>query len=81
MEELIKTLRERMQNGSVKFSYTKLDGTLRTAIGTTNLEMIPEEFHPKDTGMNTSEAIQRYFDLDKNSWRSFTKTNLLSIDD
>lgn len=81
MEELIKTLIERMQNGSVKFSYTKLDGTLRTATGTTKLEMIPEEYHPKDTGMNTPEAVQRYFDIDKNGWRSFTKTNLVSIDD
>jgi hypothetical protein len=81
MEELIKTLRNRMQNGTVRFSYTKLDGTLRTATGTTKLEMIPEEYHPKDAGMNTPEVIQRYFDIDKNGWRSFTKTNLVSIDD
>ena len=39
-------LRQRLRNSTVQFAFKKLDGTLRIAIGTTNLSSIPLDRHP-----------------------------------
>jgi hypothetical protein len=62
-------LRARLRSGVVQFAFKKLDGTLRTAVGTTNLATIPTEHHPKGTG-NPSERSVRFFDIEKREWRS-----------
>lgn len=53
----------------VVFSYIKKDGSMRNAIGTLNEKLIPEEFKPKDASSNNGKNL-KYFDLEKNSWRS-----------
>lgn len=65
-----------LNNGVVKFSFTKKDGTVREAIGTTKLsyiDMIDSNALPKGTGKQTKKPIDmiRYYDLDKQGWRSF----------
>lgn len=62
-------LRTKLNEGTVQFAFKKLDGTLRTAVGTTSLESIPLENHPS-TGVASSSASIRYFDMSKNAWRS-----------
>jgi hypothetical protein len=62
-------LRARLRSGVVQFAFKKLDGTLRTAVGTTNLASIPVDHHPKGTG-NPSERSVRFFDIEKREWRS-----------
>ena len=59
--------------GKVHFSFTKKDGTVREAYGTLVAEYLPEI---KGTGKKCS-STQVYYDLDKNSFRSFRKDSLL----
>jgi len=61
-------LRARLNRGTVQFAFKKLDGNLRTAIGTTCIESIPSESHPK--GGESSPKVVVYFDLQKMMWRS-----------
>ena len=63
------TLRTRLRDGVVQFAFKKVDGTLRTAVGTTQLSAIPIESHPKGTG-NPSDKSVRFFDIEKREWRS-----------
>jgi hypothetical protein len=62
-------LRQRLNEGTVQFAFKKLNGDLRTAVGTTCLENIPLQNHP--TGSRASSAsVVRYFDISTNWWRS-----------
>jgi hypothetical protein len=61
-------LRSRLNQGTVQFAFKKLDGTLRTAIGTTLLEQVPLDNHPK--GGSSSPRVVTFFDLQKGQWRS-----------
>jgi len=63
-------LRSKLNEGTVQFAFKKLDGTLRTAVGTTHLESVPIEHHPSGTGGVSSRASVRYFDIGKSAWRS-----------
>ncbi len=65
-----------MAKGIVKFYFQKVDGTRREAYGTTNLNRIPSEYHPKGESKNIP-TLQVYFDTEKNAWRSFKKANLI----
>lgn len=79
MEKKVKTkkFKKILEKGKVHFVYTKKDGTLREATGTLKYEFIPEDMWPK---MDFSEVKDppkdpinlRYFDLDKNAWRSIS---------
>lgn len=75
-----------LRNNIVLFTYTKKDGTARTACGTLNMNKIPEKFHPKNrkdipnnamaTGNNETPTQITHFDLNalskegKGGWRS-----------
>lgn len=72
-------LMEQMKNQeAVEFSYMKKDRSLRPAMGTRNLDLIPHDKHPKgnkrDSVYNHTLA---YFDLDANGWRSCLAINLI----
>jgi hypothetical protein len=67
-------LRTKLNEGTVQFAFKKLDGTLRTAVGTTSLETVPMEHHPSGDGGESSRASVRYFDMGKNAWRSVSST-------
>ena len=62
-------LRNRLRNGVVQFAFKKLDGSLRTAFGTTNLTSVPIEHHPKGA-RDSSSSVVVFFDLEKRQWRS-----------
>jgi hypothetical protein len=62
-------LREKLTEGMTQFAFRKRDGSLRLAIGTTNLELVPIQWHPKGTG-KTTDATVRYFDIQRQRWRS-----------
>ena len=40
-------LEKRLAKGEVRFEFEKVDGSKRAAYGTTRLDLIPEEWHPK----------------------------------
>ena len=56
----------------VNFSYFKKDGKCRSAVGTLHEKLIPAEMKPNDASTNTGGTF-RYFDLEKNAWRSLHK--------
>lgn len=66
-EELKKLLNE--SKLPVMFSFIKKNGKRRDAWGTTNLELIPEEFHPKGTG-TTNDKVISFFDTVADAWKS-----------
>ena len=74
-----KKLEEKLSKGEVKFSYEKMDGSIRDVRGTTNSEMIPEEWRP--SGGTLAHEGTAYFDLDIQEWRSISavvsKVNIL----
>lgn len=68
-------LRKKLQtNDKVKFSFEKVDGTLRVAYGT--LKNVSELV--KGTGKDVLSTMT-YFDVDANQFRSFRIENLISI--
>jgi hypothetical protein len=74
------TIREALANGAVSFKYTKVDGSIRKATGTTKTDLIPEDKLPKGEAESVvSEAYIRYFDTDVNEWRAFITDNLIEF--
>lgn len=73
-------LTAKLNEGTVQFAFKKLDGNLRTAVGTTSLESIPLENHPSGEG-TTSDVSVRYFDLGKNEWRSVSSSTEIFLAD
>lgn len=71
-EELKKLLAE----GKVKFSFEKLDGTLREAEGTTSQEIIPKDQQPRGGKGPTGTC---YYDLEKQTWRCVSLNSKIFI--
>ena len=68
----IETLRRSLYSESpVMFIYYKKDGSQRTALGTLNENLIPEESKPKDSSINVGTNL-KYFDVQKKAWRSLS---------
>lgn len=64
----VSELREALRNGETKFAFIKKSGEVRVALGTTNLDFIPSENHPKgDKAPN--DKVVTFFDLEKQAWR------------
>lgn len=79
MEISIDNFKEALRKGSVEFSYTKKDGSVRNAKGTLNVSVMGEENAPSGTGQNLGPDNQvRYYDLNSKGWRSFLSENLIS---
>lgn len=71
-------LREMMKKGTVKFQYTKNDGSLRTAVGTLRSDLITKkptggECYPRRQGYTP------YFDVEKDAFRVFAESKLLGV--
>lgn len=77
--ELIEQLTEQLRNSIVKFQYQKTNGEFRDATGTLNMDNIPEEMHPANANYKKNDDVLKYFDVDKQSWRSFRKDSLINI--
>ena len=80
------SFRDAISNGFARFTFTKLDGTSRTALGTRSPRLIPVDKTPKGdmsdgaaTWKDNAKSIA-YFDLDRNEWRSFNVLNFVSLD-
>jgi len=72
-------LRQRLNGGTVTFAFKKLDGNLRTAVGTTSIESIPIDSHPK--GGTSSPKVVVFFDLQKMEWRSVSVSREMFVAD
>ena len=69
-----------LSKGIVRFSFRKVDGTIREALGTRNLDVARkftgEYIAEPKTGRSNPTA---YYDIEKMGWRSFVASNILSI--
>ena len=75
-EHFIKAL----DSGIARFSYFKRDGTLREAIGTRYLPIIPADKQPKGiVDRHPVYSAITYFDLEKGEWRAFHITNFTGV--
>lgn len=80
MQKLEEPLRSLLAHNIVSFTFRKVDGTIRHAIGTRNLVLA--EIH---TGCNIPSPVYgeqpyAYYDVEKMGWRSYKPENLISID-
>lgn len=70
------TIEEAMMDNIVTFTFTKVDGSHRIASGTRDLNLIPKAFHPKGTGKTDVPGIIKFFDWNKQAWRSCRKSSI-----
>ena len=77
MSEIAK-LRELLKKGKVPFTFQKKDGSVRHAVGTTNASFYTYE--RKGTGNPAPADMVVYWDCEKDAWRSFHETQLLSVE-
>lgn len=67
-------LKIQLKRGEVSFKFKKVDGTIRTALGTLNLTVEKGEGN-KTKAPNYGQIA--YFDLQKGQYRSFKAENLI----
>ena len=81
----IPALQRELNVGIVTFEFLKKDGSRRRIIGTRCLSNIPLDRHPKNSLTKSGESrkqndsILTVFDLQKNEWRSFSKSSITEI--
>jgi hypothetical protein len=77
---MLDKLQDSLKKGRVRFSFRKVDGSVREAYGTLHPSLLPP---PSEiSGSRPPQPqVQVYFDIDAASFRSFKKENLLSIGD
>ena len=78
MTHTIEQVKNALQNYKVYFKFRKLDGTIRHALGTTNLNDVPVVKHPKGIKAPAKEVVT-FFDLQKDEWRSFRKDAFINL--
>lgn len=79
MRQMFEELNGKLKLGEVWFAYKKKNGDIRIALGTTNLDEIPEEDEP--VGGESKDPYKAYYDLMKGEWRCFLPENLLWYED
>ena len=78
------SFRDQLRTGVYRFSYFKIDGSIREAVGTLDFSHIPAEPQPKplsgapDVRPENYETF-RYYDLDAHGWRSFRLDNFIGF--
>ena len=72
-------LRTAMRVSVVRFSYVKDNGDIREARGTLSFDLIPTENIPTTPRVLVDENYEvfRYYDLDRQAWRSFKVINYI----
>ena len=79
----IEKIRDYLRTGLVAFSYDKVNGDCRTALGTTNPILIPTAALPKSPDIDIPRerlGLITYYDLYAGGWRSFYFYSLDQID-
>lgn len=70
-------LRRALRAGVVVFTYQKNDGEVRTATGTLNGDLF--QYDRKGTDRAELPNVIKYFDLEKNAFRSFRAERIMSV--
>ena len=70
-------LRAALHLGATRFVFQKQDGEVREAYGTLNPTLF--QYEHKGSDRAESPTAIKYFDLDKNAWRSFRAERILKV--
>ena len=81
-EDVANVLRTALKEGKTNFVFIKKDGSLRHAVGTLNLDEVPES--DKQFKHSEEEQVERtdgtsYYDLEKSGWRCCKFDSVVSI--
>ena len=80
--------RQKLSTGVWRFSYFKTDGSIREAVGTLSMDLIPEDKRPKGdmsdgAAREPAAGVFPYYDLladgDTGAWRSFRLDNFIGF--
>ena len=76
-------LQNALNENVVSFVYAKADGTIRTAVGTRNKEIIDLFVAPKEKKSNrkVSDSVLIYFDLTRLDFRCCRRDKIIAIED
>lgn len=73
-----------LSEGIAKFSFRKQDGTIRTAFGTVNGELLGRHAGPAPEPKGVPSAFDpsrmNFFDMEKKEWRCFLVLNYIAVD-
>ena len=67
-----------LHTGVVTFHYRKKDRSLRKAVGTTCLDLIPTDSLPKGIGRKSPEGYVNYYDFTVSGWRTLRLKHVTS---
>lgn len=74
-------LRQLLNKCVVHFTYRKMNGEIRTAVGTCNNKYSEELKNYESKGVRKQpEGVITYWDLNSNGWRTLKEENLISIE-
>jgi len=70
-----------LRAGNCNLIYQKMNGDIRVAVGTLNLNLVPKENWPKISTQepNKENELIHYYDQTINGWRCFWMENLKSL--
>jgi hypothetical protein len=81
MENLATTLRALLAHNIVSFTFRKVNGEIRHAVGTRNLALASRYTQTEIPTPKGEEQSNSYYDVEKMGWRSYKPENLISIDE
>ena len=73
-------LRNLLRNNIVAFTFKKVDGTIRHALGTRNLTLASSYTQTEIPTPKGEEQPNSYFDVEKMGWRSWKEGSVISLD-
>jgi hypothetical protein len=76
---LLDEFSDMLHKGIVEFEFIKKDGTVRSAKGTLEPSLLPpaKPVDGESVPRKKNESVFVYYDLEKNSFRSFVKASFL----
>ena len=80
MMNAVENLRSLLAKNIVRFTYQKVDGTIRHAVGTRNLDIARAKTGEDIPAPRFGEQPYSYYDVEKKGWRSYKPELLISID-
>ena len=80
MENINTNLRTLLAHNIVRFTFQKVDGTIRHAVGTRNLDIARAKTGVAIPTPKGEEQPYSYYDIEKMGWRSYKPELLISID-
>ena len=72
-------IKEDLHKGVVTFTFKKKDGSIRTAVGTLQTNILTDKLGDWSPSRPSSPKVQVFFDMEKNEFRSFSLGSEIEI--